>query len=63
MLDVHNVQYTEVKDNKELALAKEIIEYPAIEVDGKIIDEYANVLSWLRQNNYYSLWGDKDESN
>ena len=34
-----------------------------LEINEKIM-EYQEVLTWLQQNNYYSLWGDnKDESN
>lgn len=45
MLDEHNVQYEE----------KEIQHVPALEVDGRVIDEYSNVLMWLKENNYYSF--------
>jgi hypothetical protein len=60
MLDVHNVQYEEVIDNKPLMAEKEIENAPAIEVDGKIIDEYIYVLDWLKDNKYYSLWKDDE---
>ena len=63
MLDVHNVEYEEIVDDKQLMIEKEIENAPALEVDGKIIDEYVNVLNWLEKNNYYSLWSDDDESN
>lgn len=45
MLDTHDVPYVE----------KEITGVPAIETDGKLIDDYSDVLTWLQQNNYYSL--------
>ena len=64
MLDVHNVSYMELKDQKELAIEKEIEEYPSIEINGKVINGYSSVLTWLRNNGWYSLWEDnKDESN
>ena len=64
MLNIHDVEYTEIKDNKELALAKEIEEYPSIEVDGNIIDGYQRVLMWLENNGWYSLErGDNGEGN
>lgn len=64
MLDVHDVQYEEVMDNRALMKDKEIEHAPALEVDGKVIDEYMDVLIWLRENNYYSLWkDDENESN
>ena len=53
MLDAHSVQYNEVTD-KDLMVQLELIEVPAIEVDGKIIDEYPSVLTWLEKNGYYS---------
>ena len=28
---------------------------PVLEVDGKVIDDYGNILAWLEDNNYYSL--------
>ncbi len=64
MLDAHNVPYTELKDCKELALAKEIEEYPSIEINGIVIDGYSRVLTWLQDNGWYSLWeDDENESN
>ena len=63
MLDVHNVQYEEITDNRPLMEEKDIQRAPAIEVDGKIIDEYVYVLEWLKNNNYYSLWEDNNEGN
>ena len=62
MLDIHNVRYTEIND-KRIMIDKEIENVPALEINEKIM-EYQEVLTWLQQNNYYSLWGDnKDESN
>jgi hypothetical protein len=55
MLDTNNVEYTE-QTNRQIMIEKELLEMPALEVDGKIIDEYSMVLHWLRQNNYYTLW-------
>ena len=63
MLDKNNVQYEEIRDNKPLMIEKDLIGVPAIEIDGKIIDEYTSVLIWLKDNNYYCLWEDEDESN
>ena len=63
MLDKHNVQYEEIRDNKPLMIEKDLIGVPAIEIDGKIIDEYTSVLIWLKDNNYYCLWEDEDENN
>lgn len=54
MLNKHNVDYTEVHD-RGLMEAKGFISAPTIEIDGQIIDEYTNVLSWLEKNGYYSL--------
>ena len=63
MLDIHNVQYQEVKDNKRLMIDKEIEEYPALEVDGKILT-YGPLITWLQEKGWYSLWEDnEDESN
>lgn len=62
MLDVHNVPYTEIND-KQMMLEKEFESAPVLEVDGKVM-EYSAILTWMRQNNYYSLWGDdEDECN
>lgn len=62
MLDNHNVKYT-ISEDKQLMLDKELLEIPALEINGKIIDEYSLVLHWLRENNYYSLWeDDKNDS-
>lgn len=66
MLDEHDVAYEEIIDNKSLMLEKDLYSVPAIEIDGKIIDDYTSVLSWLKQNGYYFLsflGGDENESN
>ena len=64
MLNEHNVEYEEIADNEALMIEKGLNEFPALEVDGVAFDDYSSVLSWLEQNNYYSLWGDdKNESN
>lgn len=55
MLDVHKVQYEEIIDNQQLMLDKGFYEVPAIEVDGKTIDEYTSVLSWIKKNGWYSF--------
>ena len=62
MLDAHDVSYTEIND-RQVFEAKEIENVPVLEVDGKIM-EYHAILTWLKQNNYYSLWKEDDnESN
>ena len=59
MLDIHNVSYTEINDQQAFE-DKELESFPVLEVDGKIM-EYSTILTWLKQNNYYSLW--KENSN
>ena len=54
MLDIHSVEYDEVTD-RDYMLSLDLVEVPAIEVDGKIIDEYPGVLAWLEKNGYYSF--------
>ena len=54
MLDKHNVSYIEISD-KQVAIDKGLEQAPALEVDGKLIDQYNLVLDWLREHNYYSL--------
>lgn len=61
MLDIHNVPYTEIKDQKELAIEKEIEECPSIEIGNRIIDGYSRVLTWLRDNGWCSLWEENDD--
>lgn len=53
MLDVHNIPYTEIV-NKQVILDKDFDSVPMMDVDGKIMD-YSGILTWLEQNNYYSL--------
>lgn len=60
MLDTHNVQYTEVND-KRIMIDKGIEQLPALEINEKIM-EYAEILTWLQQNNYYSLWGENENA-
>ena len=55
MLDAHNVQYTEIMDDRNLMKEKDIEGAPALEVNGKIIDSYPAVLRWLQNNNYYGF--------
>ena len=57
MLQAHDVQYEEITDNKPLMMEIGLQEVPAIEVDGKIIDTYPNVLGWLQDKGYYSKRG------
>lgn len=60
MLNIHSVSYTEVTD-RDYILGLGLAEVPAIEADGKIIDEYPNVLSWLEENGYYSFEVNSDD--
>lgn len=56
MLDTHNVQYDIIDDVQvltELGFAE--MSFPILDVDGERIEEYVDILSWLRKNNYYSL--------
>lgn len=62
MLNIHSVDYTEISD-KDRMLELDILGVPAIEVDNKIIDEYPNVLIWLKKNGYYSFEVSTDDSN
>ena len=55
LLDAHRVQYTEIKDNKQLMLDKGFTEAPGVEVDGKIIDTYTSVLGWINRKGWYSF--------
>lgn len=54
MLNIHSVEYNEITD-RDFILSLDLAEVPAIEVDGKIIDEYSSVLAWLKKNGYYSF--------
>lgn len=62
MLDTHNVSYKEIKD-KQIMIEKDFENAPVLEVDGKIIEEYNMILLWLKENGYYSLWGDNEYDN
>ena len=56
MLDVHEVKYDTIDDVellKENGFAE--LSFPIMDVDGERIEEYVDILSWLRRNNYYSL--------
>lgn len=56
MLDVHEVRYETIDDEQALidaGLAE--LSFPVMDVDGERIEEYVDILSWLRRNNYYSL--------
>ena len=56
MLDVHGVHYDTIDDEQVLAecgFAK--MSFPIMDVNGERIEEYVDILSWLRKNNYYSL--------
>lgn len=54
MLDIHHVPYTEIAD-KQVILDKDFDSVPVMDINGKIMD-YSGILTWLKQNNYYSLW-------
>lgn len=62
MLDAHNVSYQEITD-KQIMIEKDFENAPVLEVDGKVIEEYNLILSWLKENEYYSLWGDNEDGN
>ena len=56
MLDTHGVQYDTIGDVevlKESGFAD--LSFPIMDVNGERIEEYVDILSWLRRNNYYSL--------
>lgn len=59
MLDAHNVTYQEIND-KQVMVEKGFESAPVLEVDDKVIEDYALILSWLENNGYYSLMGDGD---
>ena len=54
MLDIHHVPYTEITD-KQAILDRDFDSVPMMDVNGKMMD-YSGILTWLEQNNYYSLW-------
>lgn len=51
---IHSVEYEEVTD-RDLILSMDVESVPVIEVNGKIIDNWVSVLSWLKENGYYSF--------
>ena len=56
MLDTHGVHYDTIDDVevlKESGFAE--LSFPIMDVDGERIEEYTDILSWFRRNNYYSL--------
>lgn len=56
MLDIHEVRYETVDDEQTLidcGMAE--LSFPVMDIDGERIEEYVDILSWLRRNNYYSL--------
>jgi hypothetical protein len=56
MLDTHGVQYDTIDDGQvltECGFAE--LSFPIMDIDGERIEEYVDILSWLRKNNYYSL--------
>lgn len=57
LLDTHSVEYEEITD-KELMLSMDLESVPAVEVDGKIIDNWVSVLGWLHKNGYNPRWGE-----
>lgn len=56
MLDVHEVIYETIDDTQTLIdYGMGALSFPIMDVDGERIEEYVDILSWLRRNNYYSL--------
>lgn len=51
---IHSVEYEEVTD-RDLILSMDVESVPVIEMNGKIIDNWVSVLSWLKENGYYSF--------
>lgn len=62
MLDEHNVAYETIND-RQIMLDRGFETVPVLEVNGNVIDEYPNILTWLEKNGYYSFGVDEDESN
>lgn len=60
LLGIHSVKYEEVAD-RDFILSLGLEGVPAIEVDGKIIDDYISVLAWLKKNGYYSFEVNSDD--
>lgn len=52
-LDEHNLQYEETSD-QQVMIDNDIDSYPAMEVDGQVLD-YRGILHWLIDNDYYSF--------
>lgn len=56
MLDAHNVTYESISDRQVLIeLGFEESSFPIMDVNGERIEEYVDILGWLRRHNYYSL--------
>jgi hypothetical protein len=47
MMDIHGIKYEEILDEKQLMLDKGLNEVPAMEVDGKMLGTYREVLMWV----------------
>ena len=47
MMDIHGIKYEEILDKKQLMLDKGLNEVPAMEVDGKMLGTYREVLMWV----------------
>ena len=62
MLDEHNVEYETISD-RQMMINLGFEGAPVLEVNGNIIDEYSNILTWLEENGYYSFEVNNDESN
>jgi hypothetical protein len=66
MMDIHGIKYEEILDEKQLMLDKGLNEVPAMEVDGKMLGTYREVLMWVYEKlgilDEYSE-GNEDESN
>lgn len=56
MLDTHGVKYDTIDDVEVLKESGFTdMQFPIMDVNGERIEEYVDILSWLRRNNYYSL--------
>lgn len=53
MLDINHIPYDDVTD-KELMVDMGFEEVPILEVDGKIIEGFARIITWLEEKGYYS---------
>lgn len=47
MMDIHEIKYEEILDEKQIMLDKGLNEVPAMEVDGKMLGTYREVLMWV----------------